>query len=223
MAEAHASVFSQILIFLTAAVVAVPLFRWLRLGSILGYLAAGLVIGPRGLGLFSDAESIMHVAELGVVLFLFLIGLELNLSRLWAMRRDIFVLGTAQLVLTGLLAMIYPLLVVGRSLAGLADRRPGAGALVDRARHAAARGEGRGADAARAEGVRHPAAAGPGRRAAAGAGGHPGARRAASGGPPVWQSALQDGRRAGASSSWPGATCSIRSFASWPAPAPARS
>ena len=57
----------------------------------------------------------MHVAELGVVLFLFLIGLELNLSRLWAMRRDIFVLGTAQLVITGLLTMIYPLLVVGRT------------------------------------------------------------------------------------------------------------
>jgi monovalent cation:proton antiporter-2 (CPA2) family protein len=115
MAEAQPTVFSQILIFLAAAVVAVPLFRWLRLGSILGYLAAGLVIGPRGLGLFSDGESVMHVAELGVVLFLFLIGLELNLTRLWAMRRDIFVLGTAQLVLTGLLTMIYPLVIVGRT------------------------------------------------------------------------------------------------------------
>jgi monovalent cation:proton antiporter-2 (CPA2) family protein len=115
MAAAQSSVFSQILVFLTAAVVAVPLFRWLHLGSILGYLAAGVVIGPRGLGFFSDPGSVMHVAELGVVLFLFLIGLEINLSRLWAMRRDIFVLGTAQLVLTGLLAMIYPLLIVGRS------------------------------------------------------------------------------------------------------------
>jgi monovalent cation:proton antiporter-2 (CPA2) family protein len=110
----EAPIYVQALVFLGAAVVAVPLFRKLRLGSILGYLAAGLVIGPFGLGLFSDTASVMHVAELGVVLFLFVIGLELNLSRLWAMRRDIFVLGTAQVVLTGLLAMLYPLLVVGR-------------------------------------------------------------------------------------------------------------
>jgi monovalent cation:proton antiporter-2 (CPA2) family protein len=113
-ASSEAPVYVQALIFLGAAVVAVPLFRKLRLGSILGYLAAGLVIGPFGLGLFSDTTSVMHVAELGVVLFLFVIGLELNLSRLWAMRRDIFVLGTAQVVFTGLLAMLYPLLVVGR-------------------------------------------------------------------------------------------------------------
>jgi monovalent cation:proton antiporter-2 (CPA2) family protein len=116
MADPHApSVLQQAAIFLAAAVVAVPIFRKLRLGSILGYLAAGLVIGPRGLGFFADPEAIMHVAELGVVLFLFVIGLELNLSRLWAMRRDIFGLGAAQLGATGLLAMIYPLLVVGRS------------------------------------------------------------------------------------------------------------
>jgi monovalent cation:proton antiporter-2 (CPA2) family protein len=115
MAEAHGpSVLVQAAIFLAAAVVAVPLFRRLRLGSILGYLAAGVVIGPRALGFFSEPDSIMHVAEFGVILFLFLIGLELNLTRLWAMRRDIFGLGTAQVVLTGLLAMIYPLLVVGR-------------------------------------------------------------------------------------------------------------
>ncbi|HEX8438700.1 monovalent cation:proton antiporter-2 (CPA2) family protein [Archangium sp.] len=113
-ASPQAPVYVQALIFLGAAVIAVPLFRRLRLGSILGYLAAGLVIGPFGLGLFSDSTSVMHVAELGVVLFLFLIGLELNLSRLWAMRRDIFVLGTAQVVICGLLTMIYPLLLVGR-------------------------------------------------------------------------------------------------------------
>ncbi|MCY1018245.1 monovalent cation:proton antiporter-2 (CPA2) family protein [Pyxidicoccus sp. MSG2] len=113
-ASPETPVYVEALIFLGAAVVAVPLFRKLRLGSILGYLAAGLVIGPFGLGLFSDSTSVMHVAELGVVLFLFIIGLELNLSRLWAMRRDIFVLGTAQVVVTGLLAMVYPLLVVGR-------------------------------------------------------------------------------------------------------------
>jgi monovalent cation:proton antiporter-2 (CPA2) family protein len=115
MPAAPPSVFSEILVFLAAAVVAVPLFRWLRLGSILGYLAAGVVIGPHGLGFFSDPGAVMHVAELGVVLFLFLIGLELNLARLWAMRGDIFVLGTAQVVLTGGLAMIYPLVVAHRS------------------------------------------------------------------------------------------------------------
>ena len=115
MPEPHASfVLSQGAIFLTAAVVAIPLFRKLRLGSILGYLAAGVVIGPRGLGLFTDSEAIMQVAELGVVLFLFLIGLELNIQRLWAMRRDIFGLGTAQLLICGFLGMMFPLFVVGR-------------------------------------------------------------------------------------------------------------
>src|SRR5262245_64965721 len=105
MPEAHGpSVLVQAAIFLAAAVVAVPLFRRLRLGSILGYLAAGVAIGPYGLGFFDDPKAIMHVAEFGVVLFLFLIGLELNLTRLWTMRRDIFGLGTAQVLLTGVLA-----------------------------------------------------------------------------------------------------------------------
>jgi monovalent cation:proton antiporter-2 (CPA2) family protein len=115
MPDPHApALLQETAIFLAAAVVAVALFRKLRLGSILGYLAAGVAIGPRGLGFFADPEAIMHVAELGVVLFLFVIGLELNVSRLWAMRRDIFGLGAVQLVVTGLLAMIYPLVVVGR-------------------------------------------------------------------------------------------------------------
>jgi len=115
MADSETSaVLPQAAIFLAAAVIAVPLFRKLRLGSILGYLAAGVVIGPRGLAFFRDPEAIMHVAELGVVLFLFIIGLELKLSRLWAMRRDIFGLGAGQLLITGPLAMLFPLLVVGR-------------------------------------------------------------------------------------------------------------
>ena len=78
---------------LAAAVVAVPLFRRLGLGAVLGYLSAGLLIGPYGLGLFGDPEAILHVAELGVVLFLFLIGLEMRPSKLWALRREIFGLG----------------------------------------------------------------------------------------------------------------------------------
>ncbi len=85
-----------IVILLAAAIIAVPLFRRIGLGSVLGYLAAGLVIGPFGLGFFQDAQSIIHVAELGVVLFLFVIGLEMQPSRLWAMRGEIFGLGAVQ-------------------------------------------------------------------------------------------------------------------------------
>jgi glutathione-regulated potassium-efflux system protein KefB len=86
----------QIVALLGAAVVAVPIFKRLGLGSVLGYLAAGLVIGPFGLGLFSDPQAILHVAELGVVMFLFIIGLEMEPSRLWSMRREIFGLGLMQ-------------------------------------------------------------------------------------------------------------------------------
>jgi glutathione-regulated potassium-efflux system protein KefB len=88
---------------LAAAVVAVPLFRRLGLGAVLGYLCAGLLIGPFGLGLFRDPEAILHVAELGVVLFLFLIGLEMRPGRLWALRREIFGLGVAQVLACGAL------------------------------------------------------------------------------------------------------------------------
>lgn len=89
----------QVVILLTAAVVAVPIFRRLGLGSVLGYLAAGLVIGPFGLRLFTDPEAILHVAELGVVMFLFIIGLEMRPAKLWKLRRDIFGLGAAQVIL----------------------------------------------------------------------------------------------------------------------------
>lgn len=95
-AAAHGFDIVPIVVLLAAAVVAVPLFKRLGLGSVLGYLAAGLVIGPFGIGLFSDAQAILHVAELGVVMFLFIIGLEMQPSRLWAMRGEIFGLGAAQ-------------------------------------------------------------------------------------------------------------------------------
>ncbi|WCL54348.1 monovalent cation:proton antiporter-2 (CPA2) family protein [Gimibacter soli] len=85
-----------IVVLLGAAVIAVPLFRRAGLGSVIGYLAAGLAIGPFGLGFFDDPQSIIHVAELGVVLFLFLIGLEMQPSRLWSMRGEIFGLGMLQ-------------------------------------------------------------------------------------------------------------------------------
>ena len=95
-AAAHGFDLLPIVILLGAAVIAVPLFKRLGLGSVLGYLAAGLAIGPFGIALFSDAQTILHVAELGVVMFLFVIGLEMQPSRLWAMRGEIFGLGLVQ-------------------------------------------------------------------------------------------------------------------------------
>ena len=85
------------LVYLCAAVVAVPLSRLLGLGSIIGYLAAGVAIGPWGLRLVTDAQTILHVAEFGVVLMMFLVGLELEPRRLWSMRRPIFGWGSVQL------------------------------------------------------------------------------------------------------------------------------
>ncbi|TFZ03676.1 glutathione-regulated potassium-efflux system protein KefC [Ramlibacter humi] len=84
------------LTYLAAAVIVVPLSRALGLGSIIGYLAAGIVIGPWGLGLVRDAEETLHFAEFGVVLMLFLVGLELEPKRLWSLRRPIFGWGGAQ-------------------------------------------------------------------------------------------------------------------------------
>jgi glutathione-regulated potassium-efflux system ancillary protein KefC len=92
----HATWLTTSLIYLAAAVIAVPLARALGLGSIIGYLGAGIAIGPWGLALVTDAQTILSVAEFGVVLMLFLVGLELEPRRLWAMRRPIFGWGTAQ-------------------------------------------------------------------------------------------------------------------------------
>lgn len=86
------------LVFLGAAVIAVPLFRVLKLGAVIGYIAAGVVVGPSVLGLIDDPGSVLTFAELGVVLLLFIIGLELKPSRLWAMRRDIAGLGLGQVL-----------------------------------------------------------------------------------------------------------------------------
>lgn len=95
----------KVVVLLAAGVIAVPLFKRLGLGSVLGYLAAGLAIGPYGLGFFSEAQTILHIAELGVVMFLFVIGLEMQPTRLWSMRRQIFGLGLLQVaVCTALLS-----------------------------------------------------------------------------------------------------------------------
>ena len=89
---------TQGLVFLLAALVMVPLGRRLGLSSVLGYLAAGIAIGPSGLDVAGDASATLHFAELGVVMLLFIIGLELQPRRLWVMRRLVFGLGTAQVV-----------------------------------------------------------------------------------------------------------------------------
>jgi glutathione-regulated potassium-efflux system ancillary protein KefC len=86
------------LIYLSAAVIAVPLSKALGLGSIIGYLAAGIAIGPWGLGLVTNVEDILHFAEFGVVLMLFLVGLELEPKRLWSLRRSIFGWGSSQVM-----------------------------------------------------------------------------------------------------------------------------
>ncbi|MBB1472144.1 cation:proton antiporter [Luteimonas sp. MC1782] len=88
----------HVVALLGAAVIAVPLFRRLGLGSVLGYLAAGMVIGPFGFGWFARPEAILHVAELGVVMFLFVVGLEMRPSHLWSLRREIFGLGPLQIL-----------------------------------------------------------------------------------------------------------------------------
>ncbi|MDP9591231.1 UNVERIFIED_ORG: glutathione-regulated potassium-efflux system protein KefB [Shinella zoogloeoides] len=97
-AEANANDLTQVVVLLAAGVAAVPIFKKIGLGSVLGYLAAGLVVGPFGLGFFADPQAIIHVAELGVVMFLFIIGLEMQPSRLWGMRKDIFGLGAVQVI-----------------------------------------------------------------------------------------------------------------------------
>jgi glutathione-regulated potassium-efflux system protein KefB len=96
-------------LLLGAAIVCVLIFRRLGLGATLGYLVAGALIGPQGFGLIGDAESKLGIAELGIVLLLFLVGLELHPNRLWRLRRDIFGLGFVQVVTCGvaLSAVIY--------------------------------------------------------------------------------------------------------------------
>src|SRR5688572_17870242 len=89
-------------IFLLSAVVLVPLFQRFRLGAVLGYLAAGMVLGPWGLGIVPDAENTLGFAEFGIALLLFLVGLELDPARLWSMRQRVFGLGAAQVAVTAL-------------------------------------------------------------------------------------------------------------------------
>jgi glutathione-regulated potassium-efflux system ancillary protein KefC len=128
------------LVYLGAAVLAVPLARLLGLGSIIGYLAAGIAIGPFGLRLVTDTATILHFAEFGVVLMLFLVGLELEPKRLWALRRPIFGWGSVQMAGSTLLILAAGLafgadwrlaLVAGLGLA-LSSTAIGLGVLNER-------------------------------------------------------------------------------------------
>ena len=103
MAAEGAGELVRVVSLLGAAVVAVPLFKRLGLGSVLGYLAAGLAIGPFGLRLVTDSQAIIHIAEFGVMMFLFVIGLEMKPSHLWGLRRQIFGLGSLQVVVCAIL------------------------------------------------------------------------------------------------------------------------
>lgn len=94
---------TQSLLFIGTAVILVPLFQWLGLGTIIGYLVAGMVVGPFGLAMVNDSESLKHFAELGVIILLFIIGLEIQPKKLWGMRKNLFGLGFAQLILCTML------------------------------------------------------------------------------------------------------------------------
>jgi monovalent cation:proton antiporter-2 (CPA2) family protein len=97
---------AQLLIFLAASVIAVPLAQRFKLGSVLGYLVAGMIIGPYGLSLIGEVEQVMHITEFGVVMMLFLVGLELRPSLLWQMRVPILGMGGAQVLTTTLVVAL---------------------------------------------------------------------------------------------------------------------
>jgi glutathione-regulated potassium-efflux system protein KefB len=115
--SATALLFRDGVILLGAALLFVTLFRRFGLGAVLGYLTAGMLVGPHALGLVGDAESLMHIADLGIVLLLFLVGLELHPSRLWRLRQDIFGLGLLQVVISGLVIAAVIWLVTGSTIA----------------------------------------------------------------------------------------------------------
>lgn len=103
----------KIVVLLVTSITVVPLFKRLGLGSVLGYLVAGALIGPSGFGLFDDPNSVVHMAEFGVVMFLFIIGLEMHPERLWIMRKAIFGRGFLQVGLSGVLLTLAGIYVLG--------------------------------------------------------------------------------------------------------------
>nr|WP_247896882.1 cation:proton antiporter [Azospirillum argentinense] len=105
--------FVTLVVLLAAVVLAVPVAKRIGFGGPLGYLAAGLAIGPGGLGLVTDVEAIRHVSELGVIMLLFLIGLELRPARLWVMRRSVLGLGGAQVAVTSVVIAAATIFLLG--------------------------------------------------------------------------------------------------------------
>lgn len=112
--------FVTLVVLLAAVVLAVPVAKRIGFGGPLGYLAAGLAIGPGGLGLVTDVEAIRHVSELGVIMLLFLIGLELRPARLWVMRRSVLGLGGAQVAVTAVVIAAATIILLGFSPAAAA-------------------------------------------------------------------------------------------------------
>ena len=111
--SATPEIYTQTIVLLTGAVVAAPLFNRLGLGTVLGYLAAGVILGPIA-GIVQNGTDILHFAELGVVFLLFIVGLEMKPSRLWSLRKDILGLGSVQVVLCGLVLSLISYTVIAR-------------------------------------------------------------------------------------------------------------
>jgi glutathione-regulated potassium-efflux system protein KefB len=122
MPEIHIGLVGQIVVFLAAAILSVVILRRLGLSAVLGYLVAGILLGPSGAGFFNQPETLTSIAEIGVVMFLFVIGLELKLDRLIAMKRDILVLGGSQMAISGtviaLVAWWFGLSAIAAAVAG---------------------------------------------------------------------------------------------------------
>jgi hypothetical protein len=197
----------EAVMLLGGAVVAAPLFKRIGLGTVLGYLAAGLVIGPVG-RMITEGEEILRVAELGVVFLLFIIGLELKPARLWTLRSDIFGLGLAQVVITGMVLSALAHTIRRLRFQRAASDRLRPGSVIDGLCAAGAGGTRRDQPPARAQVLRDPAFPGHGHRAAAGAAALPRAFRRRRRRQP-WRFLDRD-RGGGGSSSSPGASCSIR-------------
>ena len=102
-----AGILTDFVVFLGASLVCVLVFRRLGLGAVLGYLIAGILIGPQGFSLISGAEDKLHIAEIGIILLLFLVGLELRPSRLWHLKHDIFIFGGFQVALSGVALVVF--------------------------------------------------------------------------------------------------------------------
>ena len=165
---------AQIAVFLTATVIAVPLFRRFKLSAVLGYLAAGMVIGPFGLGLFGDVDNVLHVSEFGVVMLMFVIGLELQPSRLWVLRHAVFWAVSRR---SRSRRPCSPSPTAGPVLVRRHRDRVRAVALLHRADPAGARGTRRAHHAPRTLRIRDPAVPGPRDHARAGAAAVPRGRR----------------------------------------------